>query len=477
MQPRLLKVMTTEDDLTVHSRIYRHKAFFQFIHVSGIDDALEQIAKTRDASQASGPVDILLLDVNMEKDASKKGWNWCTNSNVAPYGPLLTLPYFNAASHTQFSPYSEFWQHADVRENGYVLLCLAFLYSSIRRKPTSLKLVHRLVSSTDSPKIPKEALSRALVGLRRHLKNAANRGEIQLLDTSSAKQSLEDLKFALEDTQLTPQTSEFVKTSIDWVNRDGDIESVALTSLFADKFDYHCPPRTTEALDGVLNELNEWPAQKIRAWDVDYLRECATSILIKCANFEGEGNVLPNEVKKSPFVAEAQGDYYLLMRTVLLFAWVVAWWRREFRQVMDTWKSVSEIFYHGGKETTFDQRYKTYLGESREEVSYKTFRRPFRIFSPDSDEFVRQSYMLTENEPGCLRRADMERCREFAASDLKRYLEKHESFPEATPWMGKGSRPYPRWMNETEVARLRPGTQRVKRRNHDKRSAANQAAR
>jgi hypothetical protein len=460
MEPRALTVANPEDELTNQNLMEDFQPFFEIVPIRGIGDALAGITRTGLKNSQRSAIDIILLDVNMEKDLGKSRWNWGTSDGVAPYGPLLALPYLNVSSLTQFVPYSEFWQRPDVNRNGYVLLSLAFIFSAVRDRRVGLDRINRLIARGTSPKLPHEALPLGLIRFRKRLLAAAKRKELMLLDVAKTIQSVEDLISCANifDVPLNvPGTEE--PLSVDWVHRNGEIDRVRLTSMFADLLNFSSCPKSGD-LERIVDELRKWPSAATAVWDEEHLYDSALEILVQCGCDASSEDILARAVDDHNFVLSSRGPIYLLRRTVMLFAWVVAWYLKVHRAMPKTWETVRRIFYHGSRETTFDHRYKVYLGRDRKTVSYEIHRTPFSRVNNQAEEFVRQSYMLTEDKAGFLVPRDLRLCRQFAEDGLVDFLAKIEMLEDVRPWRESAARPYPRWMKESEFDKIPWDTQR-----------------
>jgi hypothetical protein len=461
MRPRALRVANPEDELANQNLMERFLPFFEIVPINGVRDALVGIARAGFRAPLDSAIDIILLDVNMEKDPGKGKWNWGTSDGVAPYGPLLALPYLNVSSLTQFAPYSEFWQRPEVNRNGYVLLSLAFIFSAVRDRPVGLDRINRLIARGTSPKFPHEALPLGLIRFRRRLLAAAKRCELTLLDVSNTIRNVEDLiscATSLKAPLNAPGTEEAV--SVNWVHRNGEVDSVMLTSMFADLLDFSSDP-TQDDLKRIVDELRKWPSAATAVWDEEHLYNSAVEILIQCGACDNSGDILAESVDNHNFVLSSRGPAHLLRRTVMLFAWVIAWYLKVHRDVPNTWESVRKLFYHGGRETTFDHRYKVYLGQDRKTVSYEVHRTPFSRIDSRTEEFVRQSYMLTDDRVGFLVPRDLRLCNKFAEDGLVDFLVKVEMLEGARSWKDTAARPYPRWMKESEFDKMPWGAQRI----------------
>jgi hypothetical protein len=453
MTARLLCIVNTEDEERNQNAMAGFQTCFTIIPVRGINDALSEVVKGRKLEAAQSRTDIILLDVNMERDRSSGKWTWGAGDGIFAYGPLLALPYLNVSRMTQFAPYSEFWDKPEVNRNGYVLLSLSFIFSAIKRRVISLERVNELLTLVGGVKTPHEAISLGLRRFRRRLLGMAKRGDVKLFGVADAIKDINDLIEGCSESEtimvLKPGTQ--VPISIGWSYRDSEHDEVQVISIFADTLGFD-PSPGKQRLRMVVEELTNWPIDSTQEIEFEYLHDSATEILIRCATFSGEADILVNAVDGHDCVLGSFADKYQVRRVVILFAWVVAWYCKMFLCRPGTWNEVRNIFYHGGKVTTFDQRYKTYLGENRQTVSYLDHRTPFRTIDSKSvgshGEFVRESYMLNENRPGCLLPMDCRLCQKFATSGLVEFFDAWEGV-NVKPWVESLARPYPRWMRES----------------------------
>jgi hypothetical protein len=471
VNPRHLCVVCVDDSPTNQEALKEYRNFFEIVSVESIGDACTAIIEDRRKDGNRSLVDVFLLDVNMnERAVDHAGLNWGTGrADIVPYGPLLALPFLNVNPLTQFVPYSRFWNESAVKGNGYVLLALSFVLTAIEGREFSLGETHQEIAKRfNKTKFPTEALSAGLSMLRKRLLEAAKNSEIVLHNTIKTIEALNELVASEQRVTLPVNRRDIDESiSLDWVFQNGDVERIDIFSLFADVLQFKTSP-TAQAILEVVELLEDYAKRSVRTavHGDDLLYEAAKEVLTRCARYTGEANILESEVAAHPFVVKKSGDPYLLTRIVMLFGWAVAWHERIFLARSETKETWKDLFYTATDKnvTSFNKQFVRYLGEDYgETVSYALHRTPFRACDPARRSFVAESYSLDLDEPGFLRPIDRRLCQRFARDYL--HIFRREALGETShlePWSGQklARHRHPRWMTETDIAKMQIGLQK-----------------
>src|SRR5262249_49573751 len=118
-------------------------------------------------------VDLVVSDVNMiqrERSDHPADVFWGVSDAIRPYGPILALPFLNVTPLSQFIPFSSVWPHREVSSNGYVLVALSIILSSIERRDMSMREAReRILAPENLANVPEQALTQGLERLRKRI--------------------------------------------------------------------------------------------------------------------------------------------------------------------------------------------------------------------------------------------------------------------------------------------------------------------
>ena len=270
------------------------------------------------------PVDIFLIDVNMDTNDHPGGLNW---GDFPRYGPILALPFtFRARRPVTFAPYSSYWAHDAVRTDGALVVALSLLMSATDRKKVELADVQKHLGTLDpkSPILtePLAALHSAVRKLRDCITNDDN---LRLRDIVATRAKLQGLKpagrgpklDALLGAELT--VGMYLRHEPNWTAKD-----ILLHSLFMDVLDFG-GTWNSAAFDAIDETLATWERKS-----EDFTVVQSAIVFLERA---GRAAVLQEQPRNEGDVPNAPMAWNTVdpetQRLIILFAWIAAYARGE----------------------------------------------------------------------------------------------------------------------------------------------------
>ena len=257
------------------------------------------------------PIDIFLIDINMDRNAHPDGLDW---GAFPRYGPILALPFtFGVHWPMTFAAYSSWWGHDAVKKDGALAVALSLIMSAASRKQVSLEEVrdHLGKISADAPsrEDPTVALRTAVSQLRKSITDDA---DIGLRDIVATREKLNGLRngngVAALDALFNARLAVgiYFRGGSNWLGKD-----IQLESLFMDVLDFGAKWNiaTLELID---TNLRQWEARSedfaVVRGAMEFFREARS----------------PRDIQAAWGSADLE-----TRRLIILFAWIRACARHE----------------------------------------------------------------------------------------------------------------------------------------------------
>ena len=413
--------------------------------------------------------DLFLVDVDFHLSEYPSDLDWGFDV-LRPFGPLLALPFMGKEV-CAFVPYSNHWGDTKVGNNGFVLVATSLLLAAAKQERVMLNEVRAEIADYHSKKglaqVAGMALDNALVNYR-HVLETSNR--IQLIDIGRTIRRLEALEENMSDLgialPLPLQDAEGI-LSIDFAYPPYHLDSIELSSIFADLLNYSQPDKLG-AFQLIHEMLQKWlPKSTERGGNL--LTEAAKKVLdlTEGSSDDDESQMLLDDAISKIMKESGLLEEHAIKRTVMEFAWVKAWYEEKWdklsrpkpkkRQLMNDDEDAPEdnmlnqssaVEALQTEKVPLITRVHTSLALNKinnpankyrrllcqtvggtDRVSDKRWRTPFKT----EYDGVNDAYQLDQDEPSALLPLERAMCIQYAIDELG--------------WDNKDV-PYPRWMTE-----------------------------
>jgi hypothetical protein len=142
-----LNILVVDDESNVE-KIVKRQADWQgrlrFINMKHYSDVIDHLVSDKMVAPAVFLVDIDLYRT-LKASELKKNWGQPKGSALAPYGPLLVLPFLAPGRPAVFVPYSSHWGRPELLENGFVLLSMSLFQTITTGERWMMDRVERAV--------------------------------------------------------------------------------------------------------------------------------------------------------------------------------------------------------------------------------------------------------------------------------------------------------------------------------------------
>jgi hypothetical protein len=466
--PRRLIALNINDEAG-QIRLGRDQNFITFLEIDSYIAAQEMLLTASDTTGGS-MADLFLIDVNFGRSEIEPGLEWSAPGDLRPFGPLLALPFLGREM-AAFVPYSNYWGDESVSKNGYVLITISLLLAITKKEVHRLSKVRQLIKNAKTEKglhsTATSALDEALKQYRQALETSKN---VQLVDVSKTRRRLEALEENMVDlgSELAIPLHDLEGTlSIDFAYPPYHLDSIELSSLFADALEFSSPSEHGD-FSQIYQVLERW-GRKSTEISGNTLSEAAKAALARvydAADDPGDPLTINDAVDIE--IRSTELDKHAVRRIAMEFAWVEAWHDRLMPKHSNTSGTQNEEDapdadgsgeqVRHSKSEDLEQHslirmvhnrlgidrmkfpakeYPRLLCAAKDKVSYKEWRTPFKL----KFEKTNDAYQLDQDAPSALSPLEKALCRQYA-----------QDYP--LNWDGSNrlvrkvfNPPYPLWMN------------------------------
>jgi len=440
---RKLSAIVIDDDKRSFESLEGREAFIELNVIDSYVAAQNLLLQYRQSFSRRGG-DLFLVDIDFAKSRLPNNLEWGSYGDLKPFGPLLALPFLGREVCT-FVPYSSYWNDETIYKNGFVLIATSLILAASEQRAIRLNDVRREIDESEGEcsfgSTVGYALSDALAKYRSVLAKPAR---IQLLDIARTKRQLEAVVERIKssgEVLSIPLQDENGILSIDFAYPPFHLESIELTSLFADLFNFSLS-NDLSIFRRIIEILDTWVPSSLELGGYR-LPEAAQKLLDITEGLSDDfdeplsfDKALETIMQGSPLLQE-----HAVKRIAMLFAWIKAWCEDCFAEVeafhSDVESERTSLINRVHTTLALDKKdaailYKRLLaGKGGKEVSTKLWRTPFKLHG--TYEGVNDAYQLDKDEPSALTTIERFMCIQYAKEVLF--------------WDGQKV-PYPRWMIE-----------------------------
>lgn len=323
--PRRLVALNINDEAG-QIRLGRDQQFIRFEEIDSYIAAQELLLSSSQMDD-SCRADLFLIDVNFGRSEIEPHLEWGSPDDLRPFGPLLALPFLGREL-AAFVPYSNYWGDETLQRNGYVLITISLLLAVAKKEVQRLGKVRQIIKNvTSDTGLHSTATSALNEALRQYRTSVSSSPDIQLVDVRRTIRRLEDLEENMPDLGselLIPLQDAEGVLSVDFAYPPNHLDSIELSSLFADCFKFNSPSEKGDFHE-IFKTLEDWAKKSIELGG-NTLQEAARTALKKVEDSRDRDNdpitikeAIDSEIKNKK-------DKYLARRIAMEFAWVQAWY-------------------------------------------------------------------------------------------------------------------------------------------------------
>lgn len=217
--------------------------------------------------------DLLLIDVNFQKDGESKDVDFGLKDGLRPYGPLLALPYLNSRATSGATFYTGNDPKSDAFNNPWVLLALGLIAASQRRRLVASETFYhrqgialperahtvekfRAAVTEGRPTKRTDALIGAMGFYLQSFGAAVGSGIIKVTNAASLKREMDRLIAQLRTEPAGAEVPFPPSLYIQFISESHGIERIFLSSFCADILDFRQAPLTIERAEKISDRLS-----------------------------------------------------------------------------------------------------------------------------------------------------------------------------------------------------------------------------